>query len=1166
MRIEKIELIGFKSFADKTAFNLHPGITCIVGPNGCGKSNIVDAFRWVLGEQSAKSLRGEKMEEVIFNGSTLKKPKGMAEVTLVISGLNGPEGGNGDGQNDIISASRRLYRSGESEYMINKSQCRLRDVKDIFLDTGLDFKSYSILEQGRIGEILNSKPHERRFILEEVAGVVKYKVRRAEALSKLESSRNNLVRINDIIAEVKKQISILDRLARKAERYKKLSDELHAIELKMARKDYERIKTAYEQIVNELTLQKEKETVMKTEMTNRENRTQTRRVALLDREKEFEQCQKTFQELEREIAEIERSAAVCKNDIANMADYTQRIALQEEEADVKSHEISEKCEALKMSHENLLKEIDSYQESLRQKAEVLESVEDAVTSREDLLEDKRREIFRVTEELSGLRNEVGKQLTFLEAHERREASNVKDSEDARKILSEIEGSISRVESEIQGINNEVLLRREKKSVLVQELEQSEEKLSSLMSSLAKDREDSASCISRLDSLKEIVYDVPAQELLSSSDTVGLLGALSDVMEVEVLYEQAIERALDEKANTFILESFDDIERAIAVVKEKEIGKTSFIPVNAPAIPFAGSLPDGILGRATDFVKVKEGFNGIVSNLLGTIMITQDLKSAFAVKDTAQQYIIATLDGEIVEPSGAVMAGTAKGIFQRKREIRELQEMVEAKRGVIEKTNSEISLLQSVIHENKEAIKEVEASIVDMEKEMSLSKLMVENHMEDKERANRKLAYLAIEIEEIARETIDLKSSMENGETQMRLTETKKADSEQNILQLQEEIMRKKSELEQCRSDVTDIKLLTASTSERIDAIKNEIEMSHTMLEDLKNRKQALINERESLRSKKTEREAEMSGYEEKLKKMVSKADVLRSDLSRKKEEIDAENEDLLSVEQELRTFRQNISDITSSISGSDVVRAEQKMRMENLSETIRQNYGLDIDAMVLEEVTQEEEDHLLFLKRKIEEIGPVNLGTLDEYEELRDRYEFMVKQQEDLHKSIAELEEAIAKINSTTRKRLREAFEALKTKFGEVFMTLFDGGRAELVLTDEHNILETGIEIVAQPPGKKLQNINLLSGGEKALTALALQFASFLIKPTPMCILDEADAPLDETNTERFTKMLIALSKETQFLLVTHNKTTMNIAQHLYGITMEEAGVSKVISMQLAEV
>ncbi|UCE79800.1 MAG: chromosome segregation protein SMC, partial [Nitrospiraceae bacterium] len=282
--------------------------------------------------------------------------------------------------------------------------------------------------------------------------------------------------------------------------------------------------------------------------------------------------------------------------------------------------------------------------------------------------------------------------------------------------------------------------------------------------------------------------------------------------------------------------------------------------------------------------------------------------------------------------------------------------------------------------------------------------------------------------------------------------------------------------------------------------------------------------------------------------------------------IDAENEDLLSVEQELRTFRQNISDITSSIAGSDVVRAEQKMRIENLAETIRQNYGLDIGAMVLEEITQEEEDHLLFLKRKIEEIGPVNLGTLDEYEELRDRYEFMIKQQEDLHKSIAELEEAISKINSTTRKRLREAFEALKVKFGEVFMTLFGGGRAELVLTDEHNILETGIEIVAQPPGKKLQNINLLSGGEKALTALALQFASFLIKPTPMCILDEADAPLDETNTERFTKMLIELSKETQFLVVTHNKTTMNIAQHLYGITMEEAGVSKVISMQLAEV
>jgi chromosome segregation protein len=578
------------------------------------------------------------------------------------------------------------------------------------------------------------------------------------------------------------------------------------------------------------------------------------------------------------------------------------------------------------------------------------------------------------------------------------------------------------------------------------------------------------------------------------------------------------------------------------------------------------VPEGMVGRALDFVKVREGFSGIAENLLGNIMIVQDLQSAFALKGAAKHCIMATLDGEIVEPSGAVVSGEAKGIFQRKREIRELEEMIEAKKSVIEKSSNEILRIQNSIQEKKEAIKEVEASIFDMEKEMSLSKLVVENYMEDKERANRKLAYLAIEIEEIARETGALRVHVDNGEAQMQLTDGKKTKSEQEILHIQEEIALKKTELEQCRSDVTDSKLLTASTSERIEALKNEIDTAHKMLEDLKNRKQVLIDERESLHFRKKERESEISGLEEKLKKMVSEADSFRSDLSRQKDAIDNENEDLLSVEQELRTFRQNISDISSGIAESDVVRAEQKFRMENLSENIRQNYGLDIGAVVLEEVTQEEEDRLLFLKKKIEEIGPVNLGTLDEYEELRDRYEFMNKQQEDLHKSIAELQEAISKINSTTRKRLREAFEALKIKFAEVFTTLFDGGRAELVLTDEHNILETGIEIIAQPPGKKLQNINLLSGGEKALAALALQFASFLIKPTPMCILDEADAPLDDTNTERFAQMLIELSKETQFLVVTHNKTTMNIAQNLYGITMEEAGVSKVISMQLAEV
>lgn len=1166
MRIEKLELIGFKSFADRTSFILHPGITCFVGPNGCGKSNIVDAFRWVLGEQSAKSLRGEKMEEVIFNGSILKKPKGLAEVTMVVASLNGAGGGNGQGQSDVVSITRRLYRSGESEYMLNKNQCRLKNIKDIFLDTGLEVKSYSILEQGRIGEILNSKPYERRFIIEEVAGVMKYKVRKAEALSKLESSRLNLVRINDIIIELKKQINILDRLAKKAERYKKLSSEMHAIELKIARKEYQQIKESYEQILDEHNTLKEKEAVMRAEITNIENRTETRRVELLEKEKNLELIQKNYQIMERDIAEIERAIAVCKNDIRNIAEYHKKIMQQEEEVDSKSIEISMKCEELKINSTKISEEMEAHVEVLREKTEILSAIDEELAEKEELIEDKRREIFKITEELSNLRNDLSKQQTSLESLEKREASAVRESEDSRKILAEIESSISNIESGIHGSNNEVLLLNEKKGVLIQELSDSKIRLENLIKSLSGAREDTASYISRLDSLKEIVFDRPTRELLSSSENVRLLASISDVFDVDAEFEKAIESALAEKADSFILESFEDIENAIFSLKGKDVGKTAFIAVAPPPLSLNINTPGGAIGRALEFVRVKGEYSKIAENLLGSVLIVRDLKTAFALRALDGNYMFATLEGEVIEPSGAVIVGEGKGIFRRKREMRELEEMIEKKKAVIEDINNKIQALQNFIFEKEEAIKNVDSSIYNIEKEVSLSKLTIENYMEEKERTSRKLAYLTIELEEILREKESLEAIIVNSEKQTQLIESKKINIENETLILQEGIAQKRSELEQCRSDVTDIRLLTASNREKIEAMRNEIESSTKILDDLKQKKDELHSEKESVLFRISQRESEILEKEGKLRKLVSDADLVRLDISKKKEDIEKENEDLIVVEQGLRALRQQITAVTTRISELDVMRAEHKLRLENLSENIKDNYGTEIEDIELTEVTQEEAERLLELRNKIQEVGPVNLGTLEEYEELRTRYEFMTKQQEDLNKSIAELEEAISKINSTTRKKLREAFEALKVKFAEVFVTLFGGGRVELVLTDENNILETGIDIIAQPPGKKLQNINLLSGGEKALAALSLLFASFLIKPTPLCILDEVDAPLDESNTERFSQMMTELSREIQFIVVTHNRTTINIAQHLYGITMEEAGVSKVISMQFAEV
>ncbi len=1168
MRIEKLEIIGFKSFGDKTAFTFHPGITCIVGPNGCGKSNIVDAFRWVLGEQSAKSLRGEKMEEVIFDGSTSKKPRGMAEVTLYLSGINGgrpDQEENGDSSPDSASVTRRLYRSGDSEYMLNKSQCRLKDIRDLFLDTGLEVKSYSILEQARITEILNAKPVERRFLIEEVAGVLKYNVRKKEALSKLESSRGNLQRINDIIIEVRKQINFIDRLAKKAERYKKLTSEVNAIELKIAKRDYEILKESYTSILAEYNMLKEEESVQRAELSKIETETETKRLELLEKEKLLEQVQIKFQSLEREIAEIEKNIAVAKTEIENQQEYLSRLFQQKEEYSAKETEAGARRLELEKTEADLLFELEDGKGQLSEKTDFSRSLEEELTEHEDLLESKRRELFRISDELGSLRNNQSRMQSSLESLKHREETSMRESESLNRTLSDVDVSLQDIESGILDKNNNLLMLNDKKGNLYKELASSKSRIETLRQTLSRLKEEFASYTSRIESLKELLFDDSTKELLSEGSNFHLIASISDVIEVEDAYEKAIESVLSEKVNSFILPSFNDIQSAVAALKAKGLGRTAFIPAHPHVKEEAVDAPEGIIGRALDVIKAGDEFSGIAKSLLENIFIVKDLKTALDFIASGRHLFFVTLDGDVIEPSGAVIAGEIKGVFKRKREIRELEAEIEAKRSSIERMQNDLNTVQQ-LNETKEAdIKAVEAAIVEKEKEVSLLKLTAENYKEDRERRNRKLAYITLEIEQLGKEKESIERQLMDKEDEIRQADIKREEAERQSASLQEEISMRRSRLEEHRSEVTDVRLLITSLKEKIDSVIKEREALMKEITDTKQRQVLLEEETVSIQARIAQRKTEMEESEEKIRAMVTVADEYRKDISERKDVIDTENHELLTTEHGLKHLRSRIDSLSRRTAELDIRMAEHKVKMGNLYEQIRRNYGLAIDIVEVEALTEDDEQQLLDLRAKIQELGPVNLGTIEEYEELHARYEFLKTQQDDLNRSIAELEEAITKINVTTRKKLREAFEALRTKFAEVFISLFGGGRAELVMTDESNILETGIDIIAQPPGKRLQNITLLSGGEKTLTVLSLLFASFLLKPTPLCILDEADSALDEANTEKFSNMVRDFSKKTQFIVVTHNRNTMSVADYIYGITMEEAGISKVISMQFVE-
>ncbi len=1169
MRIEKIELIGFKSFGERTGFHFHPGITGIVGPNGCGKSNIVDAFRWVLGEQSAKSLRGEKMEEVIFNGSVSKKPRGMAEVTMIISGLNSPQqsvqGEDGEGSSDSVSVTRRLYRSGDSEYMLNKSQCRLKDIRDLFLDTGLEVKSYSILEQDRISEILNAKPLERRFLIEEVAGVMKYNVRKKEALSKLESSRANLQRINDIIIEVRKQISFLDRLAKKAERYKRLTSEIHSIELRIAKWDYQILKESFEKILSEYNVLKEEESLKKADLSKIENETETKRLELLEKEKVLEQVQIKFQNLEKEISEIEKGIAVARTERNNHNEYLAKLRQQEMEFGEKEQDLFMRQRELELAERDLLSEIERQKELLRDKADFVRSVEEELAEKEDLLEGKRREIFRISEELSNLRNTQNRLQSNLEGLKHREESSIKDAENLRMALSELDSSLKDVESNLLEKNNDILLLNERKGIIFEEISATKNRLENTRETLSKVKEDLASYSSRIESLRELLFDDSTREVLSEDLNLPLVASISDVIEADDEYEKAVESVLSEKVNSFILPSFNDIVTAIARIKEKGMGRTAFIPVDVPEHDEVVDVPAGSEGRVLNFIRAQEEFSGVAKSLFKNIFIVRDLKTALSLVASGRRLNYVTFDGDVVEPSGAVITGEIKGVFRRKREIRELESALEENRKKADHLQAEFASTQQLIETKEADLRNIETALTGKEKEVSLLKLTSENYVEEKERRSRKIAYLSLEIEQITREKESVEKLLIEKNTEINLTDAKKSESERNGASLQEEISQSKLSLDEYRTEVTDIRLTITSLKERAEAVSKEKE--NTTKETLENnrKKEFLSEEMSSIQSRIFQRGTEVTANEEKIKTFVSVADEYKKEISGRKEVIDSENQELLATEHGLKILRNQIDSISSRVSELDIRKAEHKLKMEGLYENVKQNYGLALDVIEAEALTEEDEKRLVELRQKVQELGPVNLGTLEEYEELRTRYEFLKNQQDDLNKSIAELEEAITRINVTTRKKLRESFDALKTKFSEVFLALFEGGRAELVMTDENNILETGIDIIAQPPGKRLQNINLLSGGEKTLTALSLLFASFLIKPTPLCILDEADSALDEINTVKFANMVKDFSKDTQFIVVTHNRNTMSVADYIYGITMEEAGISKVISMQLVE-
>lgn len=1168
MRLERIELISFKSFADKTVLDFHPGITAIVGPNGCGKSNVVDAFRWVLGEQSAKSLRGDSMEDVIFFGSATRKTKGMAEVTLVLSGLNG-RGFSGDGNSDNgeIAVTRRLYRSGESEYLINKVPCRLKDIKNILLDTGLELKAYSILEQGRVNEILNSKPQDRRFLIEEVAGVMKYKVRRVEATQKLEASRYNLQRLQDIIAEVKRQINSIDRYAKKAEKYKKLLEEVRDIDIRIAKRDIRRLTEEVNEISSSVEQMRLKETGVSTKMHSTGTLIEKKRSEYIDREKGLDELRKRLYERERMVTEAEGEIALLRRDCENLKEKADGLRKMSADLTIEKEAVFKLLSRIEYEHSDMEIKLQRSEEGLKEKEGLLKAIENEILEYEALLDDERKGLFNKAEGSSILRNEVQHLFMIIDDIGKKVKKLAEEMDLLETGVFTLQNELTRTEDEYQKSESILSDKKREKEDIHNRLKIKRDRLRTMEENLYKNREEIAAMNSRYESLRELHT---AHKVEVGKD-VGALCQIVDILETASEYESAIEAVLGDKLNALIVEGHKDIIMALKHVKEHNAKRCGFISLNPLKV---GEDPlfkiedtgDGIIGSAMNIVKVKDGFYRIAEALLNDVIIVRDTDTAFSLKGKIDRYLyLATLDGEVIEPSGMVYGGVERGLLRIKRQLKELERDIELKKEDILEGEKTVAELIDDIRMDEERFTLIDLEISEGQRECHELRLRLENLKEEKDRQQKKLYYLRAEIENENKEEERLAALVNEKERRCRELEIEKTDAEKELKALQDRITDKKGMLENARSELTEIKLSITSMNERMKSLQNEKERLRSEVTEIERKKSRMKDEGLVIEKEIRLKEEEINKRQDTLKSNILLVKELQEEVTRVNEVIAGMSDELTILEKDHKVLTSELENLRDELKQLEMKKMELTMKLNYIKEDIRKTYNLSIDIVdEVIEVSTEEEERLPELKGKLQEMGPVSLGTLEEYEELKTRYEFLKKQQDDLLNSISTLEETIQKINRSTQKRLTDAFNALNEKFKEVFRTLFGEGRAELILT-EGNILESGIEIVAQPPGKRLKNLLALSGGEQALTALSLLFAGFMVKPTPMCILDEVDAPLDESNTERFVRMLSELSKNIQFITITHNRVTMEAADYIYGVTMEEPGVSRVVSMHLAE-
>jgi chromosome segregation protein len=1216
MHLHSLELIGFKSFADKTIFEFHEGVTAIVGPNGCGKSNVLDAVRWVLGEQSAKALRGGEMADVIFNGTDSRKPVGFGEVSLTFTNCGSELGVDWHD----VRVTRRVYRDGNSEYLLNKTVCRLRDIQALFADTGVGRSAYSIMEQGKIDLILSSRPEDRRAVFEEAAGITKFKTQKKEALRKLEATEANLLRIGDIIKEVKRQIGSLQRQAGKARRYQTLHADLQVLDTHHSRRQLDNLESEAEHARTEMTRLQDAEQEAHAKIEAGENDLAAKRRSLDQVDGEIGDARAEVQRLQSEMAGLRNQIDFNRQRAQEIGElierYTSDIAAAETKRSEQATQLQEADALIARTNQLLVsKELE-----VAQLAEVLQAARAERLQKEDELQALQASLSKLESRIASLQTDLSGMTARRDATSARLAELTTLVSEATRDLTTARANLGAARAAMETERQTAQQRKETLRQAEERLQQNQTAVAAAEKEIGRLERTIGEKQARLEVLRQMTEEGHGLEKGSQAVLKGLddpdrirpaiAGALVASLNVEPEFVPALEAAFGRNMHAVVLRSPDLVADIFQKLADQKLGQAALAITGVSAAVAEGAaspLPQGALAWAMDKVDAPTELTPLVKNLLHGVAIVPDLAAGLKLKQSARDLAFAALGGEFISAEGIIFGGAVNtatdSMLGRKAIITGLDQEAIA----LETERAEAVLLRGQAHEQ---VQSAEAAVAEARR----------SH----ESAHEKSSQTGVEI-------LSAERTVADEERRLAQLETEKSTLEQQVRSADERIAEIAREVQSDRKNLENEQGLQAGAEKARENARLREEEAAEKLNELRlavaterQRHESLVHHREPMAAREAEladlvaaRRGDIATYQDRLARQAGESERADARLKEHESELElAEQNAAVLAEQRssrlavvtehetrLRALRVSLNDLRDSRGKEEVRQTQLQLRIENLIEHVTRRYQVDLreftadtfafqktlsvitkrrapaeggaSATPFEQEGSQElappspadlnlEQIIAELTRQLDNMGPVNLDAVHEYDELEERHRFLETQNNDLTAARREVLEVISRINSTTQKLFAETFAQVRINFGEMFAEMFGGGRADLSLQDENDPLNCGIEITAKPPGKQLQSVSLLSGGERTMTAVALLFAIYMVRPSPFCILDEMDAPLDESNINRFIKVLERFVSQSQFIIITHNKRTIAKADVLYGVTMEERGVSKLVGMKLS--